>query len=66
MGADGKVYVINQAGDVGIMSATDGEVLNVIPMDDTRGGDLVRASIAVSQGQLFIRTSRTLYCVGPS
>ena len=64
--ADGKVYVINQAGDVGIMSAANGEVLNVIPMDDTRGGDLVRASIAVSQGQLFIRTSRTLYCVGSS
>jgi hypothetical protein len=28
------------------------------------GGDRTRNSIAVSQGQLFIRTNKMLFCVG--
>ena len=28
------------------------------------GEDMLRASIPISQGQLFIRTSKNLFCVG--
>jgi hypothetical protein len=33
-------------------------------MDEQVEGDPVRASIIAAHGQLFIRTTRNLYCVG--
>jgi hypothetical protein len=33
-------------------------------MDQPADGETVRASIVASHGQLFIRTTRKLYCVG--
>ena len=62
--ADGKVYLINHAGHVVIMNADNGDVLEEITMDDPQGREVVRASIVASHGQLFIRTTRALYCVG--
>ena len=41
-----------------------GKLLKTIDMDDPSGGEVVRASISASDGQLFIRTTRRLYCVG--
>jgi len=62
--ADGKVYIINHAGDATIFDAANGNILKTIDMDDPSGGEVVRASIVASEGQLFIRTTRRLYCVG--
>ncbi len=59
-----KVYLINHAGHVVIMNADNGQILNEIDMDDPQGREVVRASIVASDGQLFIRTTRQLYCVG--
>ena len=60
--ADGKIYVINEKNTVFICSAGDEfKVLATIPMGDAEG---TRASIAVSDGQLFIRTTEHLFCVG--
>ncbi len=64
LAADGKLYLINHAGDAVVFNAADGELLNTIDMDDPQGGALVRASIATANNQLFIRTSDTLYCIG--
>lgn len=64
LAADGKIYLINFAGEVAVVDAANGDVLNVIPMDEPTDGEVVRASIAASDGQLFIRTTRHLYCVG--
>jgi len=64
LAADGKIYIINHAGEVAIVDAANGSVLKTIDMDDPSGGEVVRASISVSDGQLFIRTTRRLYCVG--
>ena len=47
-----------------IINAANGETLNVIPMDKPEGDDKVRASIVAAHGQLFVRTTRKLYCVG--
>jgi hypothetical protein len=44
--------------------AASGEVLHVIPMDKPVDGEMVRASIIAAHGQLFIRTTRKLDCVG--
>jgi outer membrane protein assembly factor BamB len=60
-GADGKIYCISEVGTVVVLSAGDEfKVLSTIPM----GGEPVRSCIAVSDGQLFIRTAQNLYCVG--
>jgi outer membrane protein assembly factor BamB len=60
-GADGKIYCLSENGTVVILSAGDEfKILATIPM----GGEPVRSEIAVSDGQLFIRTMQSLYCVG--
>ena len=64
LAADGKIYLINFEGEVAVVDAADGKILNVIPMDQPTGGEVVRASIVAAHGQLFIRTTRKLYCVG--
>jgi len=64
LAADGKLYIINHAGEVTVVKASNGEIINIIPMDDPGGREVVRASISAAYGQLFIRTTRQLYCVG--
>jgi outer membrane protein assembly factor BamB len=63
-GADDKLYFMNFRGDVFIVEAgAEFKLLRVVPMGDA-GDDRIRATIAVSQGNLFIRTNQKLYCVG--
>jgi outer membrane protein assembly factor BamB len=64
LAADGRIFLINFDGQVTIVDAEDGSVLKVIPMDAPQDGEMVRASISAAHGQLFIRTTRALYCVG--
>jgi outer membrane protein assembly factor BamB len=62
--ADDKIYFQNFHGEVFIVSAGDEfKLLKTIPMGD-EGDDLLRSSIAISQGELFIRTGHKLYAVG--
>lgn len=62
--ADGKIYLINFYGEVVIVSAKDGKIINNIPMQDKSEGSNVRSSLIASQGQLFVRTNTKLYCIG--
>ena len=62
--ADGKVYLINFDGEVTIVNADDGAILNSIPMESDRTKDFVRSSIVVSNGQLLVRTNSSLFCIG--
>jgi len=64
LAADGKIYIIDHSGEVAIVSAADGTIIRQIQMDEPRGQQFVRASIAAAHGQLFIRTTNKLYCVG--
>lgn len=63
--ADGKIYVMNFAGDVFVVHAGNGQILQNIPMG-AEGDDMTRSSIVVAHGQLFIRTNNKLFCVGKS
>jgi outer membrane protein assembly factor BamB len=63
LAADGKIYLINFIGELVVVKATDGAVVQVIPMAQPED-DPVRSSISASHGQLFIRTNTKLYCVG--
>ncbi len=62
--ADGKVYVINFLGTVVVVDANTGRIISEISMDEPSDDDPVRSTIAVAHGQLFIRTTTKLYCVG--
>lgn len=63
-GADGKIYFMNFQGEVFVADAGDAfKVLHTASLGD-EGDNEIRSSIAVSQGNLFIRTNRKLYCVG--
>ncbi len=62
--ADGKVYLINFIGDVIVVDADSGKLISKISMDEPTDDDPVRSSIVAAHGQLFIRTSGKLYCIG--
>ena len=63
-GADDKIYFQNFRGEVFVVAAADKfKLLHTAPMGD-EGEDRTRSSIAVSQGNLFIRTAQRLYCIG--
>jgi outer membrane protein assembly factor BamB len=64
LAADGKIYLMNFDGQVTVLKASDGQIINEISMDAPTDGEMVRASISAAHGQLFIRTTRKLYCVG--
>ncbi len=64
LAADGKIYLINFDGQVAVINAANGETLYTISMDEPVDEEVVRASIVAAYGQLFIRTTRKLYCVG--
>ncbi len=60
-GADGKIYCYSERGTVVVLDAGEEfKILSTIRMEE----EPCRSSIAVSQGQLFIRTAENLYCIG--
>ena len=59
-GADGKIYCISESGTAVVLAGGDEfKVLSTIRM----GESPVRASIAAAQGELFIRTAKSVYCL---
>jgi len=62
--ADDKIYFQNFRGEVFVVAAVDQfKLLGTIQMGD-EGDDQLRSCIAISQGELFIRTGHKIYCVG--
>jgi outer membrane protein assembly factor BamB len=58
--ADGKIYVTNEDGLTTVIKA--GAKFEVLAENDL--GDYCLSSPAISDGQLFIRTTKHLYCIG--
>lgn len=62
--ADGKLYFQNHAGEVFVVAAgPEFKLLHRVLMGDSGDRD-TRASIAVTDGTLFIRTAGKLFCIG--
>ena len=64
LAADGKIYIVNFDGLVVVTDATSGEIVHQVSMDSPQQGETVRSSIVAAHGQLFLRTTRKLYCIG--
>jgi outer membrane protein assembly factor BamB len=58
--ADGKIYMSNEEGGTVVMKA--GPVFEVLAENTL--DDYLLASPAISDGQIFIRTTKHLYCIG--
>jgi outer membrane protein assembly factor BamB len=63
-GADGKIYCMNERAQAWVLSADDGKVLHQADLDTPGVNAPTRSTIAVADGQVFVRTSDTLYCFG--
>jgi len=59
-GADGKIYCLSENATVVVFSAADGKVLSTIKLEE----GMTHATIAAAQNSLFVRTAKSLYCVG--
>jgi outer membrane protein assembly factor BamB len=60
-GADGKIYCMNEGGEVWCVSAEEFKILHQVEL----GGDSQsRGSISLVDGRAFVRTGDTLYCFG--
>ena len=64
--ADGKIYVMNFDGDVSVVQADGAEfkVLHTTNLKDQGDDTRLRSSVAISQGNLYVRTGTKLYCLG--
>ncbi|HEY0456807.1 MAG TPA: PQQ-binding-like beta-propeller repeat protein [Verrucomicrobiae bacterium] len=58
--ADGKLYVPNQSGDVFVLRA--GETFELLATNSVR--ESTNASLAASDGDIFLRTDKALWCFG--
>ena len=63
--ADGKIYVMDHKANVFVVAAAGDQfkLLGSAAMGE-EGENNLRSSVAISQGQLFIRTAKNLYCIG--
>jgi len=61
--ADGKVYTISEKGNVVICDANAAE-FKVLSTYQFPSAEPTRSAIAISNGQLFVRTATALFCVG--
>jgi outer membrane protein assembly factor BamB len=58
--ADGKVYFLSEKGKTTVVE--EGPAFKVVAENDL--GETCCASPAISQGRLFLRTEKALYCIG--
>ena len=58
--ADGKIYVTNEDGLTVVVKA--GPAFEILAKNDF--DDYTLSSPAISDGQIFIRTAKALYCIG--
>ena len=59
--AAGRLYVSNEAGTTFVIEPTP-EAFKLLA--ENKVGELTRASLAFSDGQIFLRTLTHLYCIG--
>ncbi|MFT5289141.1 MAG: outer membrane protein assembly factor BamB [Planctomycetota bacterium] len=59
-GADDKLWLIDHGGNVHVLDADTGETIHTVSLGDEE--DTTRASIAVANSAVFVRTNRKVYC----
>jgi hypothetical protein len=64
--ADGKICVMNFDADVSVIQAvgTEFKLLHTANFKDAGDDTRHRSSVAISQGNLYVRTGTKLFCLG--
>ena len=64
--ADGKIYVMNFDAEVSVVQAggTEFKLLHQVSFKDPGDATRHRSSVAISQGNLFVRTGTKLFALG--
>jgi outer membrane protein assembly factor BamB len=64
--ADGRIYVMNFDADVSVVQAGGAgfKLLHTANFKDAGDDTRHRSSVAISQGNLYVRTGTKLYCLG--
>ena len=64
--ADGKIFIMNFDGDVSVVKAggTEFKLLHAANFKDEGDNTRLRSSVAISQGNLYVRTGTKLFCLG--
>jgi outer membrane protein assembly factor BamB len=62
--SEGKAYITSDAGETSVVEP--GDRLNVVATSKIvpADGEVFRAALVPCQGQIFIRSTRNLYCIG--
>jgi outer membrane protein assembly factor BamB len=60
-GADGKLYCINETGEIVVLAAGGDEFKLLFETKIDEGP--IKSSISIANGRLFIRTAKNLYCI---
>ena len=58
--SDGRIYFLSEEGETTVIGV--GSVFKVLAKNPLQ--EKCQASIAISQGQVFIRGEKNLYCIG--
>jgi outer membrane protein assembly factor BamB len=62
--ADGKIYVVNDAGETYVLDASP--TFKQLARNVLGPKEAIQASPAVADGEIFIRSHKALYCIGPA
>jgi outer membrane protein assembly factor BamB len=64
--SEGRAYFQNDAGETTVVEP--GEKLNVVATSKltSDSDELFRSALVPSQGQIFVRSTKNLYCIGPA
>ncbi len=60
--ADGKLYIVSRKGETFVLAA--GPKFEILAKNSFSDDSTWNASPAISQGQLFLRSNKALYCIG--
>ncbi len=60
--ADGKLYLLMRNGETVVLAANPKH--EVLAVNSLGAGELSNSSVAISNGEIFIRTFKTLWCIG--
>jgi outer membrane protein assembly factor BamB len=60
IGADGKVYTVNEAGTAIVLKAGDKPQV----LGTSNFGEAIFATPAIADGRIFFRSDKHLYCIG--
>jgi hypothetical protein len=60
--AEGRLYVLMRGGETVVLKASP--KFEVLAVNGLGGGEQTNSSIAISNGDMFIRTFKHLWCIG--